>query len=171
MFPVVFVAPFFAETTLRFIGAAAGLDGVRLGLVSQDPLEKLPAGVRGLLAAHRRIDDGLDPRGIARAVEALAGEIGSLRSVGGRRSRIDATLEDETGIANVIVWPPIFERYRRIVLGARLLQVDGEVQREGIVIHIIAKHLIDQTPLFADLAEPAAIAGKQPIPVVSRNFH
>jgi error-prone DNA polymerase len=84
---------------------------------------------------------------------------------------IFATLEDETGVANVIVWPPIFERYRRIVLGARLLQVDGEVQREGIVIHIIAKHLIDQTPLFARLAEPAAIAGKQPIPVVSRNFH
>jgi error-prone DNA polymerase len=84
---------------------------------------------------------------------------------------IFATLEDETGVANIIVWPPIFERYRRIVLGSRLLQVDGEVQREGIVIHIIAKHLVDQTPLFAGLADPAVIAAKQPIPVVSRNFH
>ena len=43
---------------------------------------------------------------------------------------------------------------------------DPRAQAQGI-----AKHLIDQTPLFARLAEPAAIAGKQPIPVVSRNFH
>jgi len=45
---VLFVAPFFLETTLRFVAAAARLPGVRVGLVSQDPLEKLPARRRPL---------------------------------------------------------------------------------------------------------------------------
>ena len=43
MTPVVFVAPFFAETTLRFVEAAAGLSGVRLGLLSQDPVDAIHA--------------------------------------------------------------------------------------------------------------------------------
>ncbi len=56
---------------------------------------------------------------------------------------IFATLEDETGIANIIIWPKIFERYRRIVLTSSLLGVDGMLQREGIVIHVIADRLVD----------------------------
>ena len=53
------------------------------------------------------------------------------------------TLEDETGAANVIVWPHALERYRPIVMGARLVRVVGEVQKEGIVIHIVARRLED----------------------------
>ncbi len=53
------------------------------------------------------------------------------------------TLEDETGAANVIVWPHALERYRPIVMGARLVRVVGEVQKEGIVIHIVARKLED----------------------------
>ncbi|MCH8002094.1 MAG: hypothetical protein IIA34_10615, partial [Proteobacteria bacterium] len=53
------------------------------------------------------------------------------------------TLEDETGIANLIVWPKMFERYRRETLGARLLCVTGELQREGLVIHLIAHRMRD----------------------------
>ena len=53
------------------------------------------------------------------------------------------TLEDETGIANIIIWPPIFERYRQILLSAKILGVEGELQREGIVVHVVAKHLIN----------------------------
>ena len=56
---------------------------------------------------------------------------------------IFTTLEDETGVANIIIWPPIFERYRKIMLNAKLLGVEGELQREGIVIHVVAKHLIN----------------------------
>ncbi|WP_119420240.1 error-prone DNA polymerase [Desertibaculum subflavum] len=56
---------------------------------------------------------------------------------------IFATLEDEIGIANVIVWPKVFERYRRTVLGARLLGVHGKLQREGLVVHVIAERLDD----------------------------
>ena len=53
------------------------------------------------------------------------------------------TLEDETGAANVIVWPHVLERYRPVAMGARLVRVVGEVQKEGIVIHIVARKLED----------------------------
>lgn len=55
------------------------------------------------------------------------------------------TIEDETGIANLIVWPAVFEANRRTVLTAHLLQVGGRVQREGEVTHIIVRHLIDRS--------------------------
>jgi len=60
------------------------------------------------------------------------------------------TLEDEFGIANLVVWPSVFETYRRVVMGSRLLGVAGKVQRdqqkdgtEGLVIHIVAERLWD----------------------------
>src|SRR3546814_2756797 len=46
------------------------------------------------------------------------------------------TLEDETGIANLVVWPPVFEKNRRIILSAGLFAVRGRVQREGEVVHL-----------------------------------
>lgn len=54
-----------------------------------------------------------------------------------------ATLEDESGAANVIVWPQIFERFHREAMNATLLTVSGRLQREGIVIHIVADRLED----------------------------
>ena len=53
------------------------------------------------------------------------------------------TIEDECGIANLVVWPGVFEAHRRIVMGARLLGVRGRVQREGLVIHLVAETLWD----------------------------
>ena len=61
------------------------------------------------------------------------------------------TLEDETGIINLIVWSSLVESQRREVLSARLLGVRGEVQREGDVIHVIARHLTDHTRLLGRL--------------------
>ena len=66
------------------------------------------------------------------------------------------TLEDETGIANIVIWPPIFDYYRRILIGAKVLCVSGELQREGIVTHIIAKHLIDLSKELSALTDYAA---------------
>jgi error-prone DNA polymerase len=63
------------------------------------------------------------------------------------------TIEDETGVANLVVWPSVFERYRRVVLGAQLLVVRGKLQREGIVIHVVADDLIDRSDLLARLGE------------------
>ena len=53
------------------------------------------------------------------------------------------TIEDEHGIANLVVWPKVFEAHRRIVMGSRLLGVRGRVQREGLVIHLVAEQLWD----------------------------
>ncbi|KKB76980.1 DNA polymerase [Devosia soli] len=55
------------------------------------------------------------------------------------------TIEDETGIANLIVWPKVFEQHRRIVLGASMMSIYGKVQREGDVVHLIARTLTDLT--------------------------
>jgi len=59
------------------------------------------------------------------------------------------TLEDETGIANLVVWPHVFEKFRRAVMAANLMAVKGRVQREGEVVHLIAHQIAD---LSGDLA-------------------
>jgi error-prone DNA polymerase len=63
------------------------------------------------------------------------------------------TIEDETAVANVIVWPKVFERLRPVVLGARYVAVTGSVQEESGVIHVVAEQLEDLTHFLARLAE------------------
>ena len=53
------------------------------------------------------------------------------------------TIEDETDIANLIVWPSHFEKQRRLILSAGMLACRGRVQREGEVIHVVSEHMID----------------------------
>ena len=65
------------------------------------------------------------------------------------------TIEDETAVANIIVWPKTFERFRPVILGARYIAVSGEVQQESGVIHVVARKLDDLTPLLARLTEDA----------------
>ncbi len=62
------------------------------------------------------------------------------------------TLEDETGHVNVIVWPAVVEAQRRPLLASRLLTVYGVWQREGEVMHLVARKLVDHTPLLQGLA-------------------
>jgi error-prone DNA polymerase len=62
------------------------------------------------------------------------------------------TLEDETGCVNVIVWRDVGERQRRELLGAKLMAVYGSVEREGEVVHVIAKRLADHSELLGRLA-------------------
>lgn len=63
------------------------------------------------------------------------------------------TIEDETGIANTILWQRKFEAQRRIVMTAAMIVVHGTLQREGEVIHIIADRLEDHTPLLRSLGD------------------
>src|SRR5262249_43073722 len=63
------------------------------------------------------------------------------------------TLEDETGIANTIVWPKVFETFRPQVLGARLVAVTGKLQNEQGVIHVVAHRIEDLTPLLKRLSD------------------
>jgi len=74
---------------------------------------------------------------------------------GSAKGVIFMTLEDETGIANAIVWPKAFERFRPVVLGARFVEVTGSLQREGEVIHVIARRIEDLTPMLAGISEEA----------------
>ena len=71
------------------------------------------------------------------------------------------TLEDETGIANLVVWPQTFEKFRRVVMGASMLAVCGRVQREGEVVHLVAHQLAD---LSADLATVGSRDAAFPLP-------
>ena len=65
---------------------------------------------------------------------------------------IFVTLEDETGYVNAIVWNALADRQRRVLIGSRLLGVSGEVQREGRVVHILARRLEDLSPMLGRLA-------------------
>ncbi|MBV8525362.1 MAG: error-prone DNA polymerase, partial [Acetobacteraceae bacterium] len=67
---------------------------------------------------------------------------------GSARGVLFLTIEDETGVANLIVWPDLFEKQRRIVLSASMIGCRGRVQREGAVVHVIAEHLLDLSPLL-----------------------
>ncbi|MCW5720003.1 MAG: error-prone DNA polymerase [Devosia sp.] len=62
------------------------------------------------------------------------------------------TLEDETGVANIVVWPKVFKAWRKTVLASRMLAVRGKVQSERGVIHVIAESMEDLTPHLLDLA-------------------
>jgi error-prone DNA polymerase len=75
------------------------------------------------------------------------------------RGTLFVTLEDETGVTNVIVWPGLMEKQRRELLNARLLTVYGIWQREGEVMHLIAKRVADHSELLGSLA------------IGSRDFH
>ena len=79
------------------------------------------------------------------------------------------TLEDETGIANVIVWPKMYERFRRAVIAGRLLRVTGQLQREGAVHHLVAWKIEDLSGMLDRLGMPDTTDGrsdeaKRPIP-------
>jgi error-prone DNA polymerase len=61
------------------------------------------------------------------------------------------TLEDETGSVNVVVWRDLVERQRRELLGARLLGVEGVIERDGDVVHLVARRLSDHSQLLGQL--------------------
>ncbi len=61
------------------------------------------------------------------------------------------TLEDETGVVNVIVWRKMYERFRRAVIAGRLLRVTGRVQRDNNVVHVLAEEIEDISPLLDEL--------------------
>jgi error-prone DNA polymerase len=90
------------------------------------------------------------------------------------------TLEDETDIANIIVWPKAFDRNRRVVMTARFLAVRGRLQRAGLVIHVVAESFVDLSAELkwlrhGDLFSPKFSGGLLPqdasLPLKSRDFH
>jgi error-prone DNA polymerase len=86
------------------------------------------------------------------------------------------TLEDETDIANIIVWPKVFAQHRGTVMTARFLAVRGRLQRAGLVVHVVAETFVD---LSADLhrlrdddaSDPAGSSSPDLPLLKSRDFH
>ena len=86
---------------------------------------------------------------------AVSGLVTIRQRPGTAQGVIFMTIEDETSVANIIVWPRTFERFRPIILGARYIAVSGELQQESGVIHVVAARLDDLTALLARLTENA----------------
>lgn len=92
MVSVAFLAPYLLETTSRFVEAAARLPGVQLALITTEPADRVPERLREYLAAHWRIDDALDPRQIADAVQGLGAKHGPVQRVIGVLEQLEVPL-------------------------------------------------------------------------------
>ena len=109
--------------------------------------------LRGRLQGEGRVPcSALESARAGRRVR-LAGLVLVRQRPGTAKGVIFITLEDETGIANLVVWADTFERFRREVMGAKLLGVTGRVQREGRVIHVVVETLENLTPRLAALTD------------------
>ena len=100
--------------------------------------------------------DGVVPcRGLERLGDGRFAKVAGLvlvRQRPGKGNAIFVTLEDETGVANVVLWARLFERFRRETMAARLMQVEGRVQKsEDGVIHLMASRIVDRTPALRRL--------------------
>ncbi|MCP5396923.1 MAG: error-prone DNA polymerase [Sphingomonadaceae bacterium] len=112
---------------------------------------------------------GLAERGFIRASELrerkfrsmvhVAGVVLVRQRPGSAKGVCFITLEDETGVANLVIWPDLMEKQRRVIMGARLMEVRGRVEYDDEVIHVIAQNLVDATDslhaLSDDLLTPA----------------
>jgi error-prone DNA polymerase len=106
---------------------------------------------RGILTSAEHWDERLAGRRVS-----VAGLVLVRQRPGTAKGVIFLTLEDETGIVNVVVWPKVFEKNRRVVMSGQFLEVYGKIQREGLVLHLVAERLIDRSGELRRLAEGTA---------------
>jgi len=97
----IFVAPYFLETTLRFVAGAASLPGVSLSLISQDPAERLPPRLRASLAGHWRVDDGLDASQLVHAARALGKQLGPPSRMIGALEQLQVPLAEARAMLDI----------------------------------------------------------------------
>lgn len=98
----------------------------------------------------RRLDE--PPQG---ARVTVAGLVILRQRPGTANGVVFVTLEDETGVVNVIVWRKMYERFRRAVISGRMLRVTGRLQRAHEVTHVIAEEIEDISPMLDRLLDPA----------------
>ncbi|WP_405055286.1 OB-fold nucleic acid binding domain-containing protein [Acetobacter senegalensis] len=98
---------------------------------------------------------------------------------GSAESVVFLTLEDETATINVIIWPVLCDANRRVVLGGQMLAVTNMLQKEGEVVHLVAKDIADLSGLLADVGNRSLQnvviyqqnSRSEHLVVKSRNFH
>jgi error-prone DNA polymerase len=83
----------------------------------------------------------------------VAGVILVRQRPGSAKGVVFMTLEDETGIANAVVWPKTLERFRKVVMTARLILIEGRIQRHEDIIHVVSGRLSDRSALLHELSE------------------
>ena len=117
------------------------------------------------LRAHplQFLREALQARGVVTAAELgrikegrkveVAGVILVRQKPGSAKGVLFITIEDETGVANAILWPDRFEAQRRTVMSAAMVGIVGRVQREGQVIHVITDHINDYTPMLRQIGD------------------
>ncbi len=100
----------------------------------------------------RACDLNLPPVG---ARVAVAGLVILRQRPGTAKGVIFLTLEDETGVVNIVVWRTLYERFRRAVIAGRMLRVTGRMQRESSVTHVVAEEIEDISHMLDRLVDPA----------------
>ncbi len=110
----------------------------------------------------------------------VAGIVLMRQKPGSAKGVMFMTVEDEAGIANLVIWPSLFERQRSLILSAGMIACHGRVQRTGTVVHLLAERLEDLTPLLRGLEHGRAVPdgrrggsapiGVEPIRVPTRDF-
>ena len=88
---------------------------------------------------------------------AVAGLVILRQRPGTAKGVIFLTLEDETGVINIVVWRALYERFRRAVIAGRMLRVTGRIQREHGVTHVLAEQIEDISALLDRLVVPGAL--------------
>jgi error-prone DNA polymerase len=83
----------------------------------------------------------------------LAGLVLVRQKPGSAKGVMFITIEDETEVANLVIWPSLFERQRRLILSAGMMGVRGKVQREGDVIHVVADQLTDLSDMLRSVGD------------------
>ena len=142
------------EPAVALVPLTAGREVVEDYRATQLSLRAHPLSfLRDRLAARRiaRCADLMELKDGARV--EVAGLILVRQRPGSAKGVVFVTLEDETGIANAVLWADRFEAHRRTVMSATMLAIRGKVQKEGIVIHLVAEAITDLTPWLRDVGE------------------
>jgi DNA-directed DNA polymerase III PolC len=149
------------STKARDLEPAVTLPGLTLGEQVVDDYGSFSMSLRShplALLRPRLSERGVSPTEVLKTSQnddefVLAGLVLVRQRPGTASGVVFVTIEDEHGIANLVVWPKVFEAHRRIVMGSRLLGVRGRVQREGLVIHLVAEQLWDWSAELDSIAE------------------
>jgi error-prone DNA polymerase len=156
--------PLFAAMAARDEGAEAALTRLPAMPLSEEVVADYQTQ-RLSLKAHPLafLRAALADRGFIRASELrerkyrsavqVAGVVLIRQRPGSAKGVCFITLEDETGVVNLVIWPDLMEKQRKVIMGARLIEVKGRVEYDDEVIHVIATHLTDATPALHALSD------------------
>ena len=143
-----------AETPVTLTALTAGREVVEDYRATQLSLRAHPLSFLRAMLARRGIRPCGDLKHIVDGTPIeVAGIILVRQRPGSAKGVLFVTIEDESGIANGILWPDRFEAQRRTVMSAAMIGIVGRVQREGLVIHVIADRIVDYTPMLRDVGD------------------